>query len=80
MTAGRDDGRQRARAFRLIREAASSLVNRRGAVVNVSSAAGRAPSGVASRREQGAVDQLTRVAALISPRCVRVNAVIPASS
>jgi len=66
--------------FRLIREAASSLVSRRGAVVNVSSVAGlRAFPGVASYAvSKAAVDQLTRVAALdFAATGVRVNAVNP---
>jgi len=66
--------------FRLIREAASSLVSRRGAVVNVSSVAGlRAFPGVASYAvSKAAVDQLTRVAALdFAASGVRVNAVNP---
>jgi NAD(P)-dependent dehydrogenase (short-subunit alcohol dehydrogenase family) len=66
--------------FRLIREAASSLMSRRGAVVNVSSVAGlRAFPGVASYAvSKAAVDQLTRVAALdFAASGVRVNAVNP---
>jgi len=66
--------------FRLIREAASSLIGRRGAVVNVSSVAGlRAFPGVASYAvSKAAVDQLTRVAALdFAASGVRVNAVNP---
>jgi NAD(P)-dependent dehydrogenase (short-subunit alcohol dehydrogenase family) len=66
--------------FRLIREAASSLVSRRGAVVNVSSVAGlRAFPGVASYAvSKAAVDQLTRVAALdFAAHGVRINAVNP---
>ena len=66
--------------FRLIREAAASLVSRRGAVVNVSSVAGlRAFPGVASYAvSKAAVDQLTRVAALdFAAQGVRVNAVNP---
>jgi NAD(P)-dependent dehydrogenase (short-subunit alcohol dehydrogenase family) len=66
--------------FRLIREAASSLVERKGAVVNVSSVAGpRAFPGVAAYCvSKAAVDQLTRVAALdFAPKGVRVNAVNP---
>jgi len=66
--------------FRLIREAASSLIARRGAVVNISSVAGlRAFPGLASYAvSKAAVDQLTRCAALdFAPQGVRVNAVNP---
>jgi len=66
--------------FRLIREAAPSLIERKGAVVNVSSVAGpRAFPGVAAYCvSKAAVDQLTRVAALdFAPKGVRVNAVNP---
>jgi NAD(P)-dependent dehydrogenase (short-subunit alcohol dehydrogenase family) len=66
--------------FRLIREASDALVDRRGAVVNVSSVAGlRAFPGVASYCvSKAAVDQLTRCAALdLAPSGVRVNAVNP---
>ena len=66
--------------FRLIREAASALIARKGAVVNVSSVAGtRAFPGVAAYCvSKAAVDQLTRVAALdFAPKGVRVNAVNP---
>ncbi|MFI5178099.1 MAG: SDR family oxidoreductase [Vicinamibacterales bacterium] len=66
--------------FRLIREAASALAERRGAVVNVSSVAGtRAFPGLASYCvSKAAVDQLTRCAALdLASRGVRVNAVNP---
>jgi NAD(P)-dependent dehydrogenase (short-subunit alcohol dehydrogenase family) len=66
--------------FRLIREAAAALVERQGAVVNVSSVAGpRAFPGVAAYCvSKAAVDQLTRVAALdFAPKGVRVNAVNP---
>lgn len=66
--------------FRLIREAASALVARKGSVVNVSSVAGpRAFPGVAAYCvSKAAVDQLTRVAALdLAPNGVRVNAVNP---
>ncbi len=66
--------------FRLIREAASSLIERKGSVVNVSSVAGpRAFPGVAAYCvSKAAVDQLTRVAALdFAPKGVRVNAVNP---
>jgi NAD(P)-dependent dehydrogenase (short-subunit alcohol dehydrogenase family) len=66
--------------FRLIREAAASLVERRGSVVNVSSVAGlRAFPGLAAYAvSKAAVDQLTRCAALdLAPKGVRVNAVNP---
>jgi NAD(P)-dependent dehydrogenase (short-subunit alcohol dehydrogenase family) len=66
--------------FRLIREAAQSLISRRGAVVNVSSVNGlRAFAGVAAYCvSKAAVDQLTRVAALdFAPKGVRINAVNP---
>jgi NAD(P)-dependent dehydrogenase (short-subunit alcohol dehydrogenase family) len=66
--------------FRLIRQAASTLAERRGAVVNVSSVAGtRAfPNLAAYCVSKAAVDQLTRCAALdFAPRGVRVNAVNP---
>jgi NAD(P)-dependent dehydrogenase (short-subunit alcohol dehydrogenase family) len=66
--------------FRLIRQAASALAERRGAVVNVSSVAGaRAfPNLAAYCVSKAAVDQLTRCAALdFAPRGVRVNAVNP---
>ena len=66
--------------FRLIREASSALIARRGSVVNVSSVAGlRAFPGVASYAvSKAAVDQLTRVAALdFAAHGVRVNAVNP---
>jgi NAD(P)-dependent dehydrogenase (short-subunit alcohol dehydrogenase family) len=66
--------------FRLIRQAAAALADRRGAVVNVSSVAGpRAFPGLASYCvSKAAVDQLTRCAALdLAPRGVRVNAVNP---
>lgn len=66
--------------FRLLRAAAPSLVERRGAVVNVSSVAGlRAFPGLASYCvSKAAVDQLTRCAALdLAPSGVRVNAVNP---
>lgn len=66
--------------FRLIREAATALADRRGAVVNVSSVAGlRAFPGLASYSvSKAAVDQLTRAAALdFAPKGVRVNAVNP---
>jgi NAD(P)-dependent dehydrogenase (short-subunit alcohol dehydrogenase family) len=66
--------------FRLIREAAAALAERRGAIVNVSSVAGpRAFPGLASYCvSKAAIDQLTRCAALdLAPRGVRVNAVNP---
>lgn len=66
--------------FRLIREATAALIDRRGAVVNVSSVAGpRAfPGVVAYCVSKAAVDQLTRCAALdLAPKGVRVNAVNP---
>jgi NAD(P)-dependent dehydrogenase (short-subunit alcohol dehydrogenase family) len=66
--------------FRLIREATPALIERRGAVVNVSSVAGpRAfPGVVAYCVSKAAVDQLTRCAALdLAPKGVRVNAVNP---
>lgn len=66
--------------FRLIREAANALVERRGSVVNISSVAGlRAFPGIASYAvSKAAVDQLTRCAALdFAPKGVRVNAVNP---
>jgi len=66
--------------FRLLRQAASSLIARKGAVVNVSSVAGlRAFPGIASYAvSKAAVDQLTRVAALdLAPHGVRINAVNP---
>ena len=66
--------------FRLIREGAAALVERKGAVVNVSSVAGlRSFPGVASYAvSKAAVDQLTRVAALdFAAKGVRINAVNP---
>ena len=66
--------------FRLIRQAADALVERKGAVVNVSSVAGLRsfPGVVAYCVSKAAVDQLTRCAALdFAPRGVRVNAVNP---
>ena len=66
--------------FRLLRAAAPALIERRGAVVNVSSVAGlRAFPGLASYCvSKAAVDQLTRCAALdLAPKGVRVNAVNP---
>jgi NAD(P)-dependent dehydrogenase (short-subunit alcohol dehydrogenase family) len=67
-------------SFRLIRETAPALVERQGAVVNVSSVAGtRAfPGLLAYCVSKAAVDQLTRCAALdLAPKQVRVNAVNP---
>lgn len=66
--------------FRLMREAAPHLVERRGAVVNVSSVTGlRSFPGILSYcASKAAVDQLTRCAALeLASRGVRVNAVNP---
>jgi NAD(P)-dependent dehydrogenase (short-subunit alcohol dehydrogenase family) len=66
--------------FRLIREAAKSLIARRGAVVNVSSVNGlRAFAGVAAYCvSKAALDHLTRCAALeFAPKGVRINAVNP---
>ena len=66
--------------FKLIRQASSALIARRGAVVNVSSVAGtRAFPGLAAYCvSKAAIDQLTRCAALdFAPFGVRVNAVNP---
>ena len=66
--------------FRLLRHAAAALIERRGAVVNVSSVAGtRAFPGLTSYCvSKAAIDQLTRCAALdFAPHGVRVNAVNP---
>src|SRR5262245_34023502 len=66
--------------FRLLRQAAASLIARKGSVVNVSSVAGlRAFPGIASYAvSKAAVDQLTRVAALdFAAHGVRINAVNP---
>jgi len=66
--------------FRLIREAASLLAARKGAVVNVSSVAGvRAFPGLVSYCvSKAAIDQLTRCAALdFAAQGIRVNAVNP---
>ncbi len=66
--------------FRLMREAASHLAARRGAIVNVSSVTGLRsfPGLVAYCTSKAAVDQLTRCAALdLAPKGVRVNAVNP---
>jgi NAD(P)-dependent dehydrogenase (short-subunit alcohol dehydrogenase family) len=67
-------------SFRLIRAAVPALGERRGAVVNVSSVAGRRsfPGVLAYCVSKAAVDQLTRCAALdLAPQGVRVNAVNP---
>jgi NAD(P)-dependent dehydrogenase (short-subunit alcohol dehydrogenase family) len=66
--------------FRLTRAAAPHLVERRGAVVNVSSVAGTRsfPGILAYAVSKAAVDHLTRCAALeLAPKGVRVNAVNP---
>lgn len=66
--------------FRLIREASASILETKGAIVNVSSVTGtRAFPGVAAYCvSKSAVDQLTRVAALeMAAAGVRVNAVNP---
>ena len=66
--------------FRLIRQAADALAERKGAVVSVSSVAGLRsfPGVLAYCVSKAAVDQLTRCAALdLAPRGVRVNAVNP---
>jgi len=66
--------------FRLMREAVPHLVERRGAVVNVSSVTGLRsfPGILAYCASKAAVDQLTRCAALdLAARGVRVNAVNP---
>lgn len=66
--------------FRLVRAAAPHLIERRGAVVNVSSVAGTRsfPGIFAYAVSKAAVDQLTRCAALeLAPNGVRVNAVNP---
>ena len=67
-------------AFRLMRKAMPSLIERKGNVVNVSSVTGlRAFPGVlAYCVSKAAVDQLTRCAALeVAAQGVRVNAVNP---
>ena len=66
--------------FRLTRAALPHLIERRGAVVNVSSVAGTRsfPGIFAYAVSKAAVDQLTRCAALeLAPKGVRVNAVNP---
>jgi NAD(P)-dependent dehydrogenase (short-subunit alcohol dehydrogenase family) len=66
--------------FRLLREAAAPLAERRGAVVTISSVAGSRvfPGLAAYAVSKAAVDQLTRAAALdLAPLGVRVNAVNP---
>ncbi|HXW07580.1 MAG TPA: SDR family oxidoreductase [Vicinamibacterales bacterium] len=66
--------------FRLMRAAVPALAQSRGSIVNVSSVTGlRAFPGVlAYCVSKGAVDQLTRCAALdLAPRGIRVNAVNP---
>lgn len=66
--------------FRLLREATPALIESKGSVVNLSSVAGtRAFPGLfAYCVSKGAVDQLTRCAALdLAPQGVRVNAVNP---
>ena len=66
--------------FRLIRQAADALAERKGAVVNVSSVAGLRsfPGVVAYCVSKAAIDQLTRCAALeLAAKGVRVNAVNP---
>src|SRR5262249_34404782 len=66
--------------FRLIREFVPALEVRKGSVVNLSSVAGTRvfPNVLAYCVSKGAVDQLTRAAAIdLAPRGVRVNAVNP---
>lgn len=66
--------------FRLMRESIPALIETKGTVVNLSSVAGtRAFPGLfAYCVSKGAVDQLTRCAALdLAPKGVRVNAVNP---
>jgi NAD(P)-dependent dehydrogenase (short-subunit alcohol dehydrogenase family) len=66
--------------FRLIRAAAPHLIERRGAVVNVSSVNGLRsfPGLLAYCVSKSAIDQLTRCAALeLAPKQVRVNSVNP---
>jgi NAD(P)-dependent dehydrogenase (short-subunit alcohol dehydrogenase family) len=66
--------------FRLIREFVPALEVRKGSVVNLSSVAGTRvfPNVLAYCVSKGAVDQLTRAAAIdLAPKGVRVNAVNP---
>lgn len=66
--------------FRLMRAAMPHLLERRGAVVNVSSVTGirSFPNVLAYCVSKAAVDQLTRCAALeVAPKGVRINAVNP---
>jgi NAD(P)-dependent dehydrogenase (short-subunit alcohol dehydrogenase family) len=66
--------------FRLMRAATPYLVERRGAIVNVSSVTGLRsfPGVLAYCVSKSGVDQLTRCAALeLAPKQVRVNAVNP---
>lgn len=66
--------------FRLMRQAFPYLKERRGVVVNVSSVNGRRvfPNLAAYNTSKGALDQLTRCAAIDwAPHGVRVNAVNP---
>ena len=66
--------------FRLMRAASPALVERQGAIVNVSSVTGLRsfPGVLAYCVSKSAVDQLTRCAALeLAARGVRVNAVNP---
>jgi NAD(P)-dependent dehydrogenase (short-subunit alcohol dehydrogenase family) len=81
-----DDGWERMIAinltapFRLMRAAVPHLVERRGAVINVSSVTGLRsfPGVLAYCVSKSGVDQLTRCAALeLAPKQVRVNAVNP---
>ena len=67
-------------AFRLMRKAMPSLIERKGNVVNVSSVTGLRsfPGVLAYCVSKAAVDQLTRCAALeVAAKGVRVNAVNP---
>jgi NAD(P)-dependent dehydrogenase (short-subunit alcohol dehydrogenase family) len=66
--------------FRLMREAAPLLVDRKGSIVNVSSVNGLRsfPGVLAYNVSKSGLDQLTRCAALeLAPLGVRVNAVNP---
>ena len=66
--------------FLLTRAAAPALIERRGAIVNLSSVAGPRPylNLLAYCVSKAGVDQLTRCAALeLAPKSVRVNAVNP---